>query len=266
MSKNQKIHPNAIVHENAVIGDDVEVGPFSIIGEHAKIANGNKIGSNVIIDGHIELDENNQVFSYVLLGGRPQDLTYKDEPTKVIIGKSNIFREYVSVHRGTMKDKKVTTIGDESLLMSYVHLGHDVTFGSKCIIANSTNFAGHVNIGDNVIIGGGCNISQFVTLGRGSYIGGASALDKDVPSFCTAYGNRVKLKGVNIIGMRRQGFSKQVISDVVDFFRLMEASPLSPRAFIGQEEIISEYKDNEIIEDMLGQIRDSEVGIAPFMS
>jgi UDP-N-acetylglucosamine acyltransferase len=266
MSKNQKIHPNAIVHDGAVLGDNVEVGPFSIIGENVKLADGNIVGSNVIIDGHCDISENNQFYPFVMIGGQPQDLTYANEPTKVIIGKSNIFREYVSIHRGTMKDKKVTTVGDESLLMSYVHLGHDVTFGSKCIIANSTNFAGHVNVGDNVIIGGGCNIGQFVTLGRGSYIGGASGLDRDVPTFCTAYGNRIKLKGINIIGMRRQGFSKQVISEVVDFFRLMEASPLSPRAFVNQEDILSEYQNNEIIDDMVGHIKGSEIGIAPFMS
>lgn len=266
MSTNQKIHPSAIVHESAVLGDDVEVGPFSMIGENVKLGNGNKVGSNVIIDGHCDIGDHNQFFPFVMIGGRPQDLTYNDEPTEVIIGKENIFREYVSVHRGTMKDKKVTSIGDGSLLMSYVHLGHDVTFGSKCIIANSTNFAGHVNVGDNVIIGGGCNIGQFVTLGRGSYIGGASGLDRDIPTFCTAYGNRIKLKGVNIIGMRRQGFSKQVISEVVDFFRMMEASPLSPRAFVNQEEIVNEFKNNEILDDMIAHIRDSEIGIAPFMS
>lgn len=261
-----EIHEMAMVSPEAQIADGVKIGPFSMIGPHVKIGKGTVIESHIKIDGHTMIGENNIISSYCSIGAPPQDNSYKGEPTETIIGDNNIIREYVSIHRGTMKDKKKTSVGNNNLLMSYVHLGHDVVFGSNCIIANSTNFAGHVNVGDKVIIGGGCNISQFVSLGLGSYLGGASAIDRDIPTYCTAYGNRVRLKGINIIGMRRAGHSKQIISEVVDFYRIMEANPLSPRAFVNHKELIEEFENNPVIQQMVKEINDSEVGIAPFMS
>lgn len=259
------IHPSAIVSPEAVLGENVSVGPFSMIGPHVKIGNGCQIGAQVHIDGHTEIGENNVFHSFSSIGAPPQDTSYKGEPTRTVIGNNNTFREYVSIHRGTMKDQGVTRVGNNSLFMAYVHLGHDVQFGSNCVIANSTNFAGHVKIGDRVIIGGGSQISQFVSIGRGAYLGGATAIDRDIPIFCTAYGNRVKLKGVNIIGMRRQGVDKSAISEVVDFYRTMEASALSPRAFVDHEEHMAEFAGNPIIAEMVEFIRVSEVGIAPFL-
>lgn len=260
------IHETAIVDPEATLGEGVVVGPFSIVGPHVKVGKNTIIHAHVKIDGHTTIGEENEFHSFCTIGAPPQDMTYKGEPTETIIGNKNIFREYVSIHRGTAKDRGKTTIGDNSLFMSYVHLGHDVDFGSNCIVANSTNFAGHVKVGDKVIIGGGCNISQFVSLGTGSYLGGASAIDRDIPTFCTAYGNRVRLKGINIIGLRRNGHSKQVITEVVDFYRMMEANPLSPRAFVDHDELMEEFQNNEIIDQMVSEIRKSEVGIAPFMS
>lgn len=260
------IHELALVSPEAKLAEGVVVGPFTIIGPNVTIGKDTVIHAHVKIDGHTTIGERNEIFPYCSIGAVPQDMTYKGEPTETIIGDDNIFREYVSIHRGTAKDRGKTTIGNKSLFMSYVHLGHDVDFGSNCVIANSTNFAGHVKVGDKVIIGGGCNISQFVSLGTGSYLGGASAIDRDIPTFCTAYGNRVRLKGINIIGLRRNGHSKQVITEVVDFYRLMEANPLSPRAFVDHKEYMEEFVGNEVIDQMVNEIRSSEVGIAPFMS
>ncbi len=259
------IHETALVSPEAKIAKNVSIGPFSIIGPNVEIAEGCVIGAQVHIDGHTVIGENNRFESFCSIGAPPQDTSYKGEPTKTIIGSGNTFREYVSVHRGTLKDQGVTNVGNNSLFMAYVHLGHDVQFGSNCVVANSTNFAGHVKVGDRVIIGGGSQISQFVSIGRGAYIGGATAIDRDIPIFCTAYGNRVKLKGVNIIGMRRQGVEKPVISEVLDFYRTMEASALSPRAFVDHEEHMNEFKDNAIITEMVSFIKVSEVGIAPFL-
>lgn len=260
------IHETAIVSPEAQLGEGVTVGPYSIIGPNVKIGKNTTIHAHVKIDGHTIIGEDNEFFSFTSIGAPPQDMSYKGEPTETIIGNGNIFREYVSIHRGTMKDRAKTTIGNSSLFMSYVHLGHDVDFGSNCIIANSTNFAGHVKVGDKVIIGGGCNISQFVSLGTGAYLGGASGIDRDIPTFCTAYGNRVRLKGINIIGLRRAGYSKLLITEVNDFYRMMEASPLSPRAFVDHEELMEDFQNNEIIDQMVSEIRNTEVGIAPFMS
>lgn len=260
------IHPTAIIHEGAELASNVQVGPYSIVGANVKIGAGTKIHSHVVIDGHTEIGEENEFYQFCSIGAPPQDLTYKGEPTRTVIGNQNIFREYVSIHRGTKKENEITIVKDNCLLMAHVHIGHDAVIGKKCIMANSVNIAGHVKIGDFVIIGGGTNISQFISLGRGSYIGGGSGIDRDIPLFCTAYGNRVRLKGINIIGLRRQGHSKQVITEVVDFYRRMEAAARSPRTFVDNVDIMEEFKENEIIQEMAESIRRSEVGIAPFVS
>ncbi|MGB0453442.1 MAG: acyl-ACP--UDP-N-acetylglucosamine O-acyltransferase [Bacteriovoracaceae bacterium] len=259
------IHPTAIIHEGAEIASDVEVGAYSIIGPNVKIASGCVVHPHVIVDGHTTIDENNKFYSFSCIGGSPQDLGYKGEPTEVIIGKGNSFREYVTVHRGTTKQDQKTVVGNDCLFMAHVHLGHDVIVGDKCIFANSVNLAGHVTIGNRVIIGGGTNVSQFISIGRGSYLGGATAIDRDIPVFCTAYGNRAKLKGINIVGLRRSGQSRQEITGLVDFYRLMEASALSPRAFVDQPAQYEEYKENALVGEMVKFIKDSDVGIAPFV-
>lgn len=261
-----KIHPTAIVHQEARLGNNVEVGPFSIIGPNVVVGDNCKLHSHVILDGHLSIGESNNFYQFCSIGAPPQDMSYKGEPTRVEIGNNNTFREYISIHRGTLKENGLTKVGSNCLMMAYVHVGHDVIIGSNCTIANSVNFAGHVKIGDRVIIGGGTQVSQFVSMGRGAYIGGASGVDRDIPAFCTAYGNRVKLKGINIIGLRRQGHSKQAISEVVDFYRTMEASILSPRSFVEHQEFMQDFENNEIVKEITDQIRKSEVGIAPFVA
>lgn len=260
-----RIHPTAIIHEGAELASDVTVGPFSIIGPNVKIDAGSEIQSGVIIDGHTTIGKNNKFFHYCSIGAPPQDMTYRDEPTETIIGDKNVFREYVSIHRGTLKENKQTIVGSECLLMAHVHLGHDVIVGSNCIFANSVNLAGHVKIGDRVIIGGGTNISQFVRIGRASYLGGATAIDRDIPAFSTGYGNRVKLKGINIVGLRRLGVSRQDITELVDFYRMMESSALSPRAFVDEESNIDEFKNNGLVQEMVDFIKTSKIGLAPFI-
>lgn len=264
--ENVKIHPTAIISEEAKIGSNVEIGAYSIVGPNVVVGDDCKISSHVILEGHLSIGRNNSFYQFCSIGAPPQDMTYKGEPTRVEIGDNNTFREYVSIHRGTLKEQGLTKVGSNCLMMAYVHVGHDVMIGNNCTIANSVNFAGHVKIGDRVIIGGGTQVSQFVSMGRGAYLGGASGVDRDIPAFCTAYGNRVKLKGINIIGLRRQGYSKQVISEVVDFYRTMEASILSARSFVDHPEFMQDYKDNEIIQEITEHIRTSEVGIAPFVA
>jgi len=258
------IHATAIVDSKAKIHETVKIGPFCIVGPDVVIGANTVLYSHVVVDGHTTIGEGNKFFQGCSVGAPPQDNSYKGEPTRTVIGNNNTFREYCSIHRGTLKENQITQIGDNCLFMAYVHVGHDVGIGSNCTIANSTNFAGHVKVGDRVIIGGGTQIQQFCSLGRGAYIGGASAIDRDIPLFCTAMGNRAHLKGINIIGMKRQGYSKQEISEVVDFLRTIESSNLSPRAFVDHPELMLEYKDNRVIAEMVDQIRKSEIGIAPF--
>ena len=261
-----KIHPTAIVSEEVEFGENVEIGAYAIVEGPVKLGDRCKVYEHAILRGRVEAGADNSFYQFSSIGEAPQDLTYKDEDTKVVIGEKNIFREYVSIHRGTTKENLVTTIGNSSMFMAHAHIGHDAIVGDNCVIVNSVNLAGHVKVGDRTIIGGGTNVSQFVTIGRGSYIGGASAIDRDIPLFCTAYGNRARLKGINIIGMRRQGYDKQVVSEVVDFFRTMESSALSPRSFVDHDELMEEFKDNEVIKEMVKAIVTTEVGIAPFVS
>lgn len=261
-----QIHSTAVVEEGAELGNNVIVGPYSLVGSNVKIGNDCTLKGHVNISGHTTIGESNTFYTYSTIGTEPQDIGYKGEPTRLEIGNNNHFREFVSVNRGTTKDQQITKIGNNNMLMAYAHIGHDAIVEDNCVIVNNVNLAGHVHLGSKCIIGGGSNISQFVTVGRGAYIGGASAVDRDIPHYCTAYGNRVILKGINIVGLRRQGFSKQEISELVDFYRNMEASALSSRAYVKNEESMSEYKGNVLVEDIAEFIIKSDIGIAPFVS
>ncbi len=260
------IHPSSVVQKGAEIDKNVEIGPFCVIGPNVKISEGTVIQSNVVIDGDTLIGKNNVVFHHTCLGSAPQDLSYKNEPTKLIIGDNNIFREYISVNRGSLKQEGKTQIGNNNLIMAYSHLGHDVTIHNNVRIVNSCNLAGHVTIEDNAIISGATNIGQFIRIGKGAFIGGHSGIDKDVPCYCTALGNRVKLKGVNIIGLRRMGYEKKDISEAVDYYRMMESSSLSPRSFSENEEMMKDYQSNPIVKEISNFILNSKVGIPAFWS
>ena len=264
--ENELIHPSAVISEGAEVGKNVKIGAYSVIGSNVKLGDDNIVHPHVVIEGHTTIGDNNEFYQFSSIGANPQDYSYKGEPTRLKIGSNNTFRECVTLNVGTIKQDGLTQIGSGSLFMAYVHMGHDVNVGDNCTIANAVQIAGHVKIGSNAVIGGGTVISQFVTIGRGSFIGGGSAIDHDIPIFCTAIGNRVRLKGINIIGMRRQNISKQHISELVDFLRIMESSSLSPRAFIDHEELMKDFNDNEIVQELVEDIRKTQIGIAPFLS
>ena len=259
-----QIHPTALVAREAKIGENVIIGPYSIIGPHVEIGDGTEIRGHVIIEGHTTIGCNNRFFQFGSIGAEPQDYSYKGEPTRLQIGDGNTFRESITVNCGTLKQEGLTTIGNNSLFMAYVHFGHDVIVGNNCTIANSVNLAGHVTIKDDVIIGGSTSVVQFVSIGRGAYITGCSAVERDVPTFCYVSGNRARLKGANIIGLKRQHYDRHIISEVVDFLKGMETASLSPIGYIEKAEIPIEYKQNEIISQICIDIARSKIGITPF--
>ena len=261
-----EIHPTAIVKDGAELGENVYIGPYCIIDENVKIGNNTRLTSHVVIQGHTTIGENNEFHQFSSIGVPPQDKDYKNEPTETIIGDSNLFREGVTIHRATTKQDLKTIVGSHGYYMANVHIAHDCVIGSHITLANGTMCAGHVKVGDYVQMGGACGVTPFCSVGNGVFIGAASAIDKDVPHFCTAYGNRIRLKGVNIIGMKRRGYSKDEISEVVEFYRIMESSALSPKAFVEHPENMEEYKNNRIIKDLAEFISSSEIGIPPFMS
>ena len=260
------IHPTAIVHDKAKLGVNVEVGAYSIIGENVSIGDNTKIHSHVFIDGNTTLGCHNEIMQFSSIGTPPQDKGYRGEPTQTLIGDYNLFREGCTVHRATTKEEGKTIVGNHGYFMAQVHFAHDTKIGDYVTLANGTMCAGHVKVGDYVQMGGACGVTPFCNIGKGVFVGAASAIDKDIPHFTTVLGNRVKLKGVNIVGLRRRGFSKDIISEVIDFYRMMEASALSPKAFIDSPEMMEEYTGNEIIKEVSEFISKSKLGLPPFMS
>ena len=258
------IHPTAIISPGAQIDEEVRVGPFCCIGSHVKIGRGTTLQSHVVFSGHLEIGEKNIFFPFCSIGAPPQDLTYQNEPTKVVIGDRNTFREYVSIHRGTTKEKGITQIGNGSFLMANVHIGHDCIVEDECIMANGVMLGGHVRIGAKTFIGGQSCVQQLCKVGSGAYIGGGTIVIRDIPSFCTVYGNRAKIKGINIIGLKRNGYTKDEILKAVDFFRALDTSELSPYDFVQKKG--SDIEKNEIIKTICTQISLAKKGITPLWS
>ena len=197
------IHSTAIIENGATIGNNVTIGPFVTISSQATIGDDNIIDAHANIAGKTTIGNNNHIFSHAVVGSIPQDLKFDGEDVELIIGDNNKIREFTLINTGTIGGGSITRIGNNNLLMGYVHLGHDVIMGSNCILANGATLAGHVELGDNVVIGGLTPIHQFAKIGDFAMVAGASALSQDVPPFCMAEGNRATLRGLNLTGLRR---------------------------------------------------------------
>lgn len=221
-----EIHDTAIIHPNAKIGDGTSIGPYSIIGEHVKLGNNCRIGSSVLIEGHTALGENNRVFHGAAIGTIPQDLKYGGALSYVKIGDNNVMREYVTINCATDEGES-TLIGNENLLMAYVHVAHNCLLGDHVILANSVNLAGHVIIQDYAIIGGVVPVHQFVTVGAHSFIGGGSRIPKDIPPFVKVAGNPPKIGGINAVGLQRRGFTSEQISQIKQAYKYLYRSGLN---------------------------------------
>ncbi|MCK4738216.1 MAG: acyl-ACP--UDP-N-acetylglucosamine O-acyltransferase [Sulfurimonas sp.] len=198
-----KISPLAIIEDGAVIGKDVEIGPYCLISAEATIGDGTIIDQNTAIYGKTTIGKNNHIFSHAVIGSAPQDLKFAGEDVELIIGDNNKIREFTLFNPGTKGGGGKTIIGSHNLFMGYVHIGHDVIIGNHCILANAATLAGHVEMGDYAVIGGMTPIHQFVHIGDYAMVAGASALAQDIPPFCIAEGNRATLRGLNLTGLRR---------------------------------------------------------------
>ena len=207
-----KVHETAIVSKNAIIGNNVIIGPYSVIGENVKIANNNTIHSHVCINGKTDIGENNQFFPYCSIGSIPQDLKYSGEDSKLTIGKNNTFREYCNANIGT-EDNMETIIGDGSLFMVGVHIAHDCIIENEVIFANQVTLGGHVSVESKAVIGGISAVHQFCKIGSLAMIGGMSAVENDVIPYSLAIGNRAKVTGINIVGLKRANYTKDEIRE-----------------------------------------------------
>lgn len=221
------IHPTAVVDSKAELHSSVSVGPYAVIGANVRIGEDSTVEAHAVINGPTTIGERNLISSFAVIGGAPQDLGYKGEPTELIIGNDNQIREFASIHRGTPGGHKKTVIGNNNLLMAYTHVAHDCVLGDHVIMANVATLAGHVQVGDRASIGGLVAIHQFCRIGTFSYIGGVSGISLDVPPYVIIAGtrNRTRISGVNKVGLKRNGFTRETIKNLDEAFRIIFRTP-----------------------------------------
>jgi len=254
-----KIHPTAIISSEAHLEEGVEIGPYSIIGSDVTIGKNTIIGPHVVIDSQTDIGEGCRFFQFSSIGAVPQDLKFKGEATRTIIGNYNTIREYVTIHRATSADIGVTIMGDYNLLMAYCHVAHNCKLGNRIVMANAANLAGHIHVEDNAIIGGLTGIHQFVRIGAHCIIGGCSAVAKDVPPFVMASGNIAKLYGLNMIGLKRRNFSAETIQSLKQAYRLVFRSSLLLKTAIAR--VKTEVDDIPEVRQFIDFIENSQRGI-----
>ncbi|MCG3203887.1 MAG: Acyl-[acyl-carrier-protein]--UDP-N-acetylglucosamine O-acyltransferase [Elusimicrobia bacterium] len=219
------IHPSAIIDPHARIGTNVSIGPFTVIGPEVEIGDDCQISSHVVIE-YTKLGKSCQVYPQASVGLPPQHLKYKGEKTKVVVGDRCVFREGVTVHRGTFLDKSVTTVGNDCYFMALSHIAHDCRIGDNVIMANAAQLAGHVQVGNNVFISTTVGIHQFVRIGTGAMISGGAMVPLDVAPFCMVQGDRASVQGLNVVGMRRMGINRGDISHIKAAFKTVFNSGL----------------------------------------
>ena len=252
------IHPTAIIDPTAKIDPSTIVGPYTIIGPDVQIGKNNHIGPYCVIE-NTTMGDGNELIASCFIGVKPQDLSYKDEHTRVVMGNGNKIRECVTIHRSTFVEKP-TTLGNNNLLMANSHLAHDVQMGNNCIVANSTGLAGHVIVEDRVVISGMVGVHQFARIGSMAMLSGGTMAPLDVPPYCIAQGERAKLVGLNIVGMRRAGLDRKVMMEIKRAFKLMFRS--GKRLEEAMTQLESAPHCNEV-QHMIDFCRASQRGVTP---
>ncbi|MGE4232759.1 MAG: acyl-ACP--UDP-N-acetylglucosamine O-acyltransferase [Bacteriovoracia bacterium] len=257
-----KVHPTAVVHPEAKVDPSCEIGPYCIIGAQVSMGPNNKLLSHVVIDNKVTIGEGNTFHSFSVIGDTPQDLKYKGENTEVVIGNQNTIRECVTINLGTEGGGKITSVGNNCLLMAYVHLGHDCKIGSNVIIGNSCQIAGHVTIEDYAILGGLCGVSQFIRVGAHCYVGGCSGVDRDMPPFSMGRGPSpgFQIWGMNLVGLKRRAFTDESISTLQQINKIFfKDKSLEKEAAL--RKIEQEYGEVEVARQFITFIRASDKGV-----
>ncbi|HLT30821.1 MAG TPA: acyl-ACP--UDP-N-acetylglucosamine O-acyltransferase [Myxococcaceae bacterium] len=231
-----QIHQTAIIAEGAELHPSVEVGPYAVVGPHVKIGEGTRIGPHAVVEGRTTIGRDNRIFQFASVGAIPQDLKYAGEPTELVIGDGNQFREFTTVHLGTVGGGGVTRIGNRNLFMANSHVAHDCVIGDGCVMANSVALAGHVEVDSHVILGGLSAIHQFTRIGAYAFVSGGAMVAMDVPPYCTVQGDRAELAGLNTVGLTRHGFTSEQVRRVKDAYRILF------RAKLGLNEALSKVR------------------------
>ncbi len=256
------IHPTAIVHKGAEIDPSAEIGPFCVVGPRVKIGARTRLLSHVVVDNDTTLGAGNVVHPFATVGGAPQDLKFKGEPARLIIGDNNVIREGATLNIGTEAGAMETRIGSNCLLMAYSHVAHDCVLGNRVILANSVGLAGHVHVADNVIFGGIAGVHQFCRVGRNAFLAGGAMVAQDVPPFCIAQGDRAQLVSINVVGLKRAGLSREQIQAVRQAFKQLFQAGSTRLAALEQVES-SLAKTSPLVKEMTDFVRGSERGVCP---
>lgn len=252
------IHPTAIVGKKTEIGDNVIIGPFSIVEDDVKIGSGTSIGSNVLIADGTRIGEECKIFNGAVLGSAPQDLKYKGEKTELEVGDNTVIREFCTLNRGTL-DRYKTVVGNNCLLMAYVHIAHDCHIGNNVILANAVNMAGHITIEDYVGVGGMDPIHQFVKIGCHAFVGGGYRVDKDIPPYILAAGDPLTFAGLNTVGLTRRNFSRDTLATLKRVYKLIYRSKLNVTQALARIE--NEFESSPEIDHVVDFVRNSSRGI-----
>lgn len=255
-----QIHPSAVVDPNAQLAENVKIGPFCIVGPHVKLGDNVELLSHVVVEGRTTIGKNNKLYPFSSIGHCPQDLKYNGEPSRLEIGDNNVIREHVTINPGTEGGGMLTRIGDNCLIMVGTHVGHDCQIGNHVILVNNATLAGHVTVEDWAIIGGLSAVHQFCRIGRHAMIGGMSAVENDVIPYGSVTGNRARLGGLNIVGLKRRNFERDVIHSMRTAYRLLFAQEGTMAERV--EDVSGMYKDCEPVMEIVKFIRqDSSRGV-----
>ncbi len=258
-TKTNNIHPTAVINPRARIGNGCYIGPYSVVGEDVELRDGVQLESHCVIDGRTTIGEGTRVFPFVSIGLPAQDLKYKGEPSETRVGRRNLIREFVTIHRGTAGGGMLTQTGDDCLLMAQAHVAHDCILGDGVIMANAATLAGHVIIENNANVGAYSGVHQFCRVGQEAYIGGYSVVVKDALPFALTVGNHAHCYGLNTTGMKRRGYSRDVISSLHRAFHLLLSSKLNTSQAL--ERIKEDIKDVAEVESLVQFIQSSSRGV-----
>lgn len=253
------IHPTAVIAAGAEIGREVVVEPYAIVGARVRIGDRSRIGAHAVLDGRTTIGRNNRIFHHASVGAPPQDLKYRGEDSELVIGDDNTIREFTTLHLGTAGGGMVTRVGSRNLIMAYAHVAHDCQVGDANVLANGAQLGGHVRIESHVRVSALVGIHQFVRVGEAAILGAGSMVSQDVPPYCNVTGDRARLRGLNLEGLKRLGFGAQLIGDLKQAYRLMFRSKLTVQAAV--ERIRSEVRPSPEIDKFLDLIVSSQRGV-----
>lgn len=248
------IHPSAVIESGARIGNDVTIGPFSYVGAQVTLADGVELKNHVSVTGNTSIGEKTRVFPFASLGGEPQDLKFKGEDSRLVIGARCAIREGVTMNPGTAGGRMITEVGDDCTFLANSHVGHDCKVGNHVILSNNVMLAGHVTVGNFVIFGGGSAAIQFSRVGDHAFVGGLSGIENDLIPYGMAMGNRAHLAGLNLIGLKRRGFEREAIHDLRRAWRLLFAPEGTLKERI--EDVALEFPDQPQVHEILDFIRE----------